>query len=268
MSVQAAVQLCAARLHVPFVRQNALAVAWSAPEHDLLYHESLFEPPEHVPGHSVFSVHAAPPVAHLPPLTGQALASEQAAAAGQDPPGQFAPDVHGFLSLEPPLQILWLQVPGVAEQSAAVAHDLFAGLLQTPQSVSNRQTVFALLLQTPTSLQSVFLVQELPDLLHVPPMIPQSLCIVQTLLSMLQLPASWQSVCCVQLLPVKLHEPATGRHCLSASAWLSGGLPPPQLVFVMLQVPGLSVHTGGAHWVLGTHGFSGSDGRRLQPVGV
>ena len=141
-----------------------------------------------------------------------------------------------------------------------------AGPLQTPQSASNRHTVFALLLQTPTSGQSVFLVQALPFLLHVPPMIPQSLCIVQTLLSMLQLPAGWQSDCCVQLLPVKLHEPATGRHWASAWPWVR--LPPPQLVFVILHVPGLLVHTGGAQVVVAVQGFSGSGGSRLQPSGL
>src|SRR5438874_1705769 len=267
MSVQAAVQLCAAsRLHLPGVRHCRLASACVAPEQALFLNAP--ELLSHLPGHCVFSVHAALPVAHLPPLTGQALASEHDAAAAQDPPPVHAFWGHGVPALFPPTQTLWLHVPSLSEQSEAVAHDLFAGLLQTPHSVSKRQTVFALLLQTPTSGQSVFLVQALPFLLHVPPMIPQSLCIVQTLLSMLQLPAGWQSDCCVQLLPVKLHEPATGRHWASAWACVIGGEPPPQLVFVMLQAPGLSVHTGGAHVVTGVHGFSGSDGRRLQPAGL
>lgn len=174
MSVQAVVQLVpAARLHVPGVRHCRLASAGVAPEHAFPFFAP--ELASHLPGHCVFSVHAPPPVAHVPPLTGQLAPEEHEAAAAQEPSGQFAFVVHGFWSFVPPLQTLWPQVPFVAVQSAADAHDLFDGFLQMPQSVSNRHTRLALLLHTPESGQSVLLVQAPLLLLQVPPMTAQSL---------------------------------------------------------------------------------------------
>ena len=96
---------------------------------------------------------------------------------------------------------------------------------------------------------------------------------------MLQWPlASAQSALVVQLLPLTLHVP-TEVHALLDMQLAPLMLQVPgsdgqlalevQLVPVwMLQVPGLGVHTGGAHLVVPVQGFSGSGGSRLQPAGV
>jgi len=75
---------------------------------------------------------------------------------------------------------------------------------------------------------------------------------------MLQLPLAGQSDCCMQLLPVRLHAPG----CAGQLALLV------QLDPVRLQVPGSGVQVGGPQVVVGTHGFSGSGGNRLQPGGL
>ena len=75
---------------------------------------------------------------------------------------------------------------------------------------------------------------------------------------MLQLPDAGQSPGPMQLLPVRLQAPG----CAGQLALLV------QLDPVRLQLPGSGVHVGGPQVVVGTHGFSGSGGRRLQPGGL
>ena len=95
-------------------------------------------------------------------------------------------------------------------------------------------------------------------MLHVPPMIAQSLTDWHVLPRTLQLPVAGQSDCCMQLLPVKLQAPGwAGQLALLV-----------QLDPVRLQLPGSGVQVGGPQVVVGTHGFSGSGGSRLQPGGL
>jgi len=95
-------------------------------------------------------------------------------------------------------------------------------------------------------------------MLHVPPMMAQSLTDWQVLPRTLQLPVAGQSAGPMQALPVRLHAPG----CAGQLALLV------QLDLVMLQVPGSGVHVGGPQVVVGTHGFSGSGGSRLHPGGL
>ena len=89
-------------------------------------------------------------------------------------------------------------------------------------------------------------------------MMAQSLTDWQVLPRTLQLPVAGQSAGPMQALPVRLQAPA----CAGQFALLV------QLDLVMLQVPGSGVHVGGPQVVVGTHGFSGSGGSRLQPGGL
>lgn len=110
----------------------------------------------------------------------------------------------------------------------------------------------------PAFWQSVFFVQAFPLILQVPPMIEQSLADWQVLPRTLQLPVAGQSATPMQLLPVRLQAPG----CAGQLALLV------QLDPVRLQVPGSGVQLGGPQVVVGTHGFSGSGGSRLQPGGL
>lgn len=119
-------------------------------------------------------------------------------------------------------------------------------------------TVEPALLHRPTPGQLVLLVQAMSVLmLHLPPWIGQSLSTLQMPLSMLQRPTFWQSEDELHACPVVLQAPATGGQLASLV----------QLAFETLHVPGLGVHTGGAHVVVALQEFSGSGGRRLQPGG-
>jgi hypothetical protein len=89
-------------------------------------------------------------------------------------------------------------------------------------------------------------------------MIAQSLTAWQVLPRTLQLPLAGQSAGPMQLLPVRLHAPG----CAGQLALLV------QVEPVRLQVPGSGVQVGGPQVVVGTHGFSGSGGSRLQPGGL
>jgi len=110
----------------------------------------------------------------------------------------------------------------------------------------------------PAFWQSVFFVQGLPLMLQVPPRIAQSLTAWQVLPSVLQFPVAGQSASPMQAFPVRLQAPA----CAGQLALLV------QLDLVILQVPGSGVQVGGPQVVVGTHGFSGSGGSRLQPGGL
>jgi hypothetical protein len=167
--------------------------------------------------------------------------------------------VQGTPSLLPPTQIFVLQEPEMVVHCASELHCRPAGLLQAPQSVSNRQTVFPALLHLPTSGQSVFLVQAMLVLtLQWPPWIGQSLLFLQTPLSMLQRPTLPQSAAVLQAAPVTLHAPGNvGQLALLVHA-----------AFDVLHVPGSGVHTGGAQVGIAVQGFSSEGGRRLQPGGL
>jgi hypothetical protein len=208
-------------------------------------------------GHCELKVQVAP-FWHVPPLTGQSPPVLHDFAEQRPLPGQLVLFVH---AVAPSGQVFWLQAPGMAAHCALEVHDVFAGLLQMPQSVSNRQTGFGMVLHVPALGQSVFLLQAPPLLLHLPPMIAQSLADAQRLPAVLQWPTLEQSDCCMQLAPLTLQAPGCAGQAVLALAAV-------QLALVMLQVPGSGVQTGGAQVVTGVHGFSGSGGSRLQPGGL
>jgi len=142
-------------------------------------------------------------------------------------------------------------------------HAWKGALLHVPgpmgQPASLVQTANGETLQVPEAGQSVDLVQAPRVLLHLPPMIAQSLAAAQAFWSTLHLPMLPQSDCFMQLVPLTLQAPGCGTHW---EFWV-------QLRAVwMLQWPGSGLQTGGAQVVTGRHGFSGSGGRRLQPGGL
>jgi hypothetical protein len=122
------------------------------------------------------------------------------------------------------------------------------------QSLGSRQTAPAV---EPTALLQAncghwaLLVQACATLmLQCPPRMAQSFTEVQTLPTVLQLPTGRQAgspgYCPMQLLPVRLHAPGWAGQAVLAFAAV-------QLAWVMLQVPGSGVHTGGSQVVCGTH---------------
>ena|SRR5215472_12889989 len=113
----------------------------------------------------------------------------------------------------------------------------------------------------PALMQSVFLVQALCLILQVPPTMAQSLTAWQVLPSMLQFPVAGQSATPMQAFPVRLQAPACAGQAVAALAAVHDAP-------VRLHVPGSGVQVGGPQVVVGTHGFSGSGGSRLQPGGL
>lgn len=99
-------------------------------------------------------------------------------------------------------------------------------------------------------------------LLHLPPRMAQSLTDVHRFPRVLQVPMLGQDpvLTVPQGAPLTLQAPGCGGQAVLALAAV-------HVALVTLQLPGLSTHTGGAQVVSGVHGFSGSDGRRLQPGG-
>jgi hypothetical protein len=151
-----------------------------------------------------------------------------------------------------------LHSPFFAGQVTAVWQTALGGLLQWPGQSAFTRHAAPPVVQLPAAGQSVFLAQTWLVLLQWPPMIAQSLTDVQRFNAMLQWPMLGQFACDMQLAPLMLQAPGCGTHWES---WV-------QLVPVwMLQWPGSGVQTGGAQFVTGLHGFSGSGGSRLQPGG-
>jgi hypothetical protein len=201
-------------------------------------------------GQSVFSVQAAPPTVQWP-LFGVPV---HCPAEVQDWPAGVT------------------HTPGVAVHWAAVVQDWPAGLLHVPGVWL--QTVFCVaavhcvpegVTQVPAATQGLVVpLQAAPVRLQVPPWIAQSLpfACVHDSPSLLHLPICAQAPADMQGLASTLHTPGWFGHSPGSMPWIVQ-LPP-----VMLQVPGLGVHTGGAHCCVELQGFSGSGGSRLQPGGV
>jgi hypothetical protein len=219
-------------LQVPFWDGQLALVVQDAP------------PMPHVPfwaGQSVLSVQAAPPTLHVP-LPG--VCEHCAAEVQAWPTGvTHVPLLSGQVAAEvQDAKGALLQLPGVTWHCADDVHIVAAGFTQNPAGAHG----------------FVVPLQAAPVRLHVPPCTAQLAAVVHDCPSTLQWPTGPQSAAPMQLAPLMLHAPGwAGQFAFDV-----------QLAWVILQLPGSGVQTGGAHVVTGVQGFSGSGGSRLHPGGL